>query len=96
MKDCLEDKRWQYLSAEEIEMLEDVKVRSEYRRKIGKTVKFIINPLYMYALKHGYDDTDFLKRATVHGMVEELKSFYDSKEIDRDGKMKILLESRKK
>ena len=90
------DKKWQYLSDEEISELSDVKQQSCYRRKINKTVKFIINPLYMYALKQGFDDTDFLKKVTVHDMVEELKAFYEGKGIDREGRIKVLLEGRKK
>lgn len=96
MEKFLEDKMWQYLSDEKISKLSDIKQQSIYRRKINKTVKFIINPLYMFALRQGFDDTNFLKEATVHGMVEELKAFYEGRGIDREGRIKVLLEGRKK
>lgn len=96
MEKFLEDKMWQYLSDEEISKLSDIKQQSIYRRKINKTVKFIINPLYMFALRQGFDDTNFLKEATVHGMVEELKAFYEGNGIDREGRIQLLLKGRKK
>lgn len=96
MEKLLEDKKWQYLSDEEISKLSNIRQQSCYRRKINKTVKFIINPLYMFALRQGFDDTNFLKEATVHGMVEELKAFYEGNGIDREGRIQLLLKGRKK
>lgn len=96
MGTILEEQKWQYLSDEEISLLPDLKTQSFYRRKINKTVKFIINPLYMHALKQGFDDTEFLKKITVHDMVEELKVFYERKGINREGRIQLLLEERKK
>lgn len=95
MNEIPEEKRWQYMSELEISVLPDIKMQSFYRRKISNIVKFVINPLYMYALKHGFDDTDFLKQTTVHGYVEELKLFFETKEIDRQGCIEIISKGRK-
>lgn len=95
MKESFE-KMWQYLSKEEISMCSDIKVQSSYRKNVRETIKSIMNPLYMYALKQGFDDTNFLKETTIHDMVEELKLFYESKGIDREKRISILLEGKKK
>ena len=86
------DKEWQYLTDDEINLF-DIKIQSLYRRKIKRTINFVICPLYMYAVKHGYDDTSFLKEETIHGMVEALKIFYNQKGIDREEKIKIIRNS---
>ena len=87
------DKEWQYLTDDEINLL-DIKIQSLYRRKIKRTINFVICPLYMYAVKHGYDDTSFLKEETIHGMVEALKIFLFGEGLeDREEKIKIIRNS---
>ena len=89
-------KEWQYLTDAEISQLPDVKIQSEYRRKINRTVRTIINPLYMYAIKHGFDDSTFLKQETIHGMVTELKLYFAGKGMGREEEIDIILNSRRK
>ena len=91
--ELVENQEWQYLTDDEISKLDKEK-RSLYRRKIKQTINFVICPLYMYAIKHGYDGSNFEKEETIHGMVEALKSFYDQKGIDREEKIKIIRNSR--
>lgn len=88
------ENEWQFLTDEEIEKIPDRSVQSSYRRKIGKTMRTIINPLYMHAIRNGFDDTNFLKQKTIHGMVEELKTYFESRGIDREEEIKIILNSR--
>ncbi len=90
------EKDWQYLTDDEISQISDVKLQSTYRRKINKTVRTIINPLYMYAIKNGFNDTTFLRQGTIHGMVEELKTFFTDKGIDREAEIEIIMSSRRK
>lgn len=87
------DNTWQYITEDEIRLL-DPKKQAEYRRKIKKTINFVITPLYMYAVKNGYDGSNLEKEETIHGMVEELKKFYDQKGIDREEKIEIIRNSR--
>ncbi len=90
------DYTWQYLKDEEISEIEDIHVQSSYRRKINRTVKYIINPLYMYAIKNGFDDTEFLKMKTIHEMVESLKAYFQSRNMGREEEIEIILNSRRK
>lgn len=91
-----EDKKWQYIPYDELWQIDNIQIRNEYRKKMNQVVKRIINPLYMHALKNGFDDHTFRKLKTIHGMVEELKEFYEKRGIDRNERIEIIIESRKK
>ena len=75
-------KKWQDLPFDQFSNIKNPKLRTEYRNKLNWTMKYIINPLYMYAIRHGFDDTDFVKDKNVSDMFYDLKKFYDSKKIE--------------
>ncbi len=87
---------WQYLSSEQFSKIQNPTIRAKYIKKRNNMVRCIINPLYMYAIRHGYDDVDFIKAQTINDMVYELKKFYDSRKIRRSGMEDIIRKSIRK
>lgn len=85
---------WQYLTYKELEQIKDPKIKNEYHRKIRQTIEWL-NPLYMYALKHGFQDTEFQKQETIHGAITILKEFYDKKNISSEDRLDIVLHRKK-
>lgn len=94
MGDDLNNKRWQDMSYGELSKIEDKKLRHEYQLKMTYAIRYIINPLYMYAVKNGFDDTNFSKLSTVSEMSIELKKFYDKKGISREEEIDIIVNKR--
>lgn len=87
---------WQHLPFDQFNKIQNPELRKEYMVKRNKMVRYIINPLYTYAIRNGYDDNDFNKAQTIYDMVQELKKFYDSKSINRNGIEEIIKESIRK
>lgn len=94
MADISEEKKWQYIDYDTLYQIEDNNLQREYRKKMTYAVRFVINPLYMYALKLGFDDSAFQKQKSIHGMVEELKNFYEKMGIDHDQRVDIVINGR--
>ena len=97
VSDTMSDKKqkelWQYLSPEQLSKIQDPKLRAEYIKKRNNMVRCIINQLYMYAIRHGFDDTNFLKAQTISDMVDELKKFYNPRKIGIEDMEDIIEES---
>lgn len=83
MDEISSEKLWQYLSNEQLNNLQDSNLKKEYITKRNNMVRCIINPLYMHAIRHGFDDTDFIKAQTINEMFYELRKFYYSKKLVR-------------
>lgn len=83
MNEILSEELWKYLSNEQLSNLQDSNLKKEYIAKRDDMVRCIINPLYMYAINHGFDDIDFVKAKTIKDMLYELKKFYHSKKFVR-------------
>lgn len=77
------EKLWKYLSNEQLDNLQDSALKKEYITKRNNMVRCIINPLYMYAIRHGFDDINFIKAQTINEMFYELKKFYHSEKFVR-------------
>lgn len=96
MDEKFQKQLWQYLSFEQLDKFPDPKLRAEYKNKRNKVVRNIIAPLYMYAIRNGFDDTALNNARTIREIMNELKKFYDSKNIKRDGVEQIIKESIRK
>lgn len=90
MNEKKEKELWQFLSSEQLSKIQNPKLRAEYIEKRNNMVKYIINPLYMYAIGHGYDDTDFIKKQNISDMIYELKKFYDPRKIEKSDMADII------
>lgn len=96
MGDISKDTLWQYLPFDQFERIGDIEIKKNYIKRRNYVVKNIINPLYMYAFKNGFNDENFLKANTINEMVEELKKFYNRRDLKKENLIDIIKESTKK
>lgn len=89
-----EEKTWKTLSYQELDQLMDIKKKQEYYQQIRKTLEWL-NPLYMYALRHGFNDEEFKEQVTVQDSVMILKQFYDDCQISNEDRIAIALHRKK-
>ncbi len=75
---------WKYLSIKQLEQLENSNLKSENIIRRTNMIRCIINPLYMYAIRNGFDDTELMKAQTINDMFYELGKFYHLKQFTRD------------
>lgn len=83
MNDISKEELWKYLSNEQLGKLPNPNLKKEYITKRNNMVRCIINPLYMYAIRNGFDDTNFINAQTTNDMFYELRKFYGSQKFVR-------------
>lgn len=96
MGDISKDVLWRYLPFDQFERIDDIEIKKNYIKKRNDIVKYIINPLYMYALRNGFNDKNFIQANTINEMVVELSKFYNRRGYGREDLTDIIKGSTKK
>lgn len=89
----INSKAWGDLTSDDIELIEDIEKRKEFRQKYQKCFRYVINPLYSSIKSRNFKFSNPDNLLTCRNMMSDLMKYYYKKGFTRDEIINIACEN---